>query len=84
MPSLLAQPQRISVTIPGEVSPFLVQRAKKENISLPKAVVAFIMDAIASENEKAEDAHYLELAEKRDKETKKYYTREEVRQAYGI
>jgi len=73
-------PQRISVTLPGDVSTFLRRRAKRRKLPLSKTVLEIFIGIMEDEDDPISEAEAKRLvarAEKNEAESTRTYTHEE-------
>ena len=67
---------KVSVTLPRDVSVFLKRRAKNENSTVPKTILAIVVGTM--EGDKDEDEYLGRLAEEAEREGGKPVTMEEA------
>jgi hypothetical protein len=65
---------RINITIPKDIADVLNKKAISKEVPLSEIVLDLIMDAI----ERDEDIYYSKIAEKREKENKKWISHDKA------
>ena len=65
---------RLNITVPAEISALLFQKAKNNKTSMSKAALELIIDAI----ERDEDLYFSQLADKRERSSKKRIPHEDA------
>ena len=78
------EPQKFSVTLPGDMADFLRRRAEAKDVSINDALAAVIGDAMEYEEDgisDEEDAYFSKLGDERVRTATEFVSMEEFRRA---